>query len=78
MDVAPDHQIVTVDGERFSVDYDPGQPGAYHFKWLSGRDPDYGFTTRASSHGRLPQQPLVDHIGGFLSQIDPATGYLAD
>ena len=78
VDVAPDHQVITVDEEHFAVDYDAEQPGAYHFSWLSGRDPQYGFSTRISTHERRPQQELVNSIRGFLAEIDPATGYLRD
>ncbi|MGI8666957.1 MAG: hypothetical protein ACR2N4_13135 [Jatrophihabitans sp.] len=31
MELAPDNQIVVTDGESFAIDYDPDQPGAYHF-----------------------------------------------
>ena len=78
MDVAPDHQIITVDGEQFGINYDIDQPGAYHFTWLSGKDSQYGFTSRASTHIRWPQHELVDSIRGFLAEIDPATGYLRE
>ena len=74
--VAPDHQSLTVDGEVFEVRYDVDQPGAYHFTWLNGPHPGYGFTTRAGLHRRQPQRVLIDMIRGFLEQIDPRTGYL--
>lgn len=78
MKVAPDHQRLTVNGEQFEVRYDPNQPGAYHFVWLTGPNPGYGFTIRVSSHTRQPQQRLIDSSIGFLEQIDPQTGYIAD
>jgi catechol 2,3-dioxygenase-like lactoylglutathione lyase family enzyme len=78
MGTAPDHQRLTVNGELFEVNYDPDQPGAYHFVWLSGPNPGYGFTTRVSSHRRQPQQLLIDSATGFLEQVDPQTGFIED
>lgn len=78
MDVAPDHQVVTVEGQTFSVDYDDDLPGSYHFKWLSGLSPGYGFGLRVSDHARQPQAVLLDAIKDFLAQIDPETGYIPD
>lgn len=78
MDVAPDHQRLTVNGELFEVNYDPSQPGTYHFAWLNGPNPDYGFSTRVSTHTRQPQQFLIDSAIDFLEQIDPRTGYVED
>lgn len=78
MEPAPDRQRLTVDGELFEVDYDSTQPGAYHFVWLTGPNPGYGFTTRVSSHTRQPQRVLIDSIVAFLAQVDPQTGYIED
>lgn len=76
MEVARDHQQLTVNGELFEVSYDLNQPGAYHFVWLTGPNPGYGFTSRASSHTRQPQQMLIDSAINFLEQVDPQTGYI--
>ncbi len=78
MDLAPDLQNVVVDGETFEVRYDPDQPGAYQFAWLSGPNAGYGFSMRASTHTRQPQGRLLDAIVEFLKMIDPNTGYLAE
>ena len=79
MDVAPDYQQLIVNGEVFDVRYDPEQPGAYHFAWVTGPNPGYGFTSRFSSDDtRQPRQVLIDSITGFLAQVDPQTGYIED
>jgi hypothetical protein len=49
MDVEPDYQQLTVNGEVFDVRCDQEQPGAYHFAWVTGPNPGYGFTSRFSS-----------------------------
>lgn len=78
VELAPDHGELIVDGENFDVSYDVSQPGAYHLTWLTGPNPGYGFTTRATSHTRMARQQLIDQIRGFLQQIDPGTGYIED
>jgi len=67
---------VTVDGEVFDVTTQPDHPGHYHYAWISGPNPGYGFSA-ASSDGR--PSGMVDHeeaIRNFLSHVDPETGYL--
>ena len=54
----------------------PDRPGQYHYAWISGPNPDYGFSS-ASSDGR--PSTMVDHeeaIRNFLSLVDPETGYI--
>jgi hypothetical protein len=67
---------VTVDGEVFDVTTQPDRPGAYHYAWISGPNPGYGFS-EASSDGR--RSTMADHeeaIRNFLSLVDPETGYI--
>jgi hypothetical protein len=67
---------VIVDGEVFDVTTQPDRPGQYHYAWISGPNPDYGFSS-ASSDGRLSS--MVDHeeaIRNFLALVDPVTGYI--
>lgn len=64
-----------VDGETFTVRFDDGQ---YHFEWLSGRNPGYGFVGRTSDGRRLTHGQTVSQIRAFLRQIDPKTGYIED
>jgi hypothetical protein len=67
---------ITVDEEVFDVTTQPDHPGAYHYAWISGPNPDYGFSS-ASSDGR--PSTMVDHeeaIRNFLSLVDPETGYI--
>jgi len=62
-----------VDGERFRVV--ERSPRTVDLTWLTGPNPGYGFTI-----GGIPMDDLrlEDQIRGFLAEIDPATGYLAD
>ena len=67
---------VTVDGEVFDVATQPDHPGHYHYAWISGPNPGYGFSS-VSSDGR--PSSMVDHeeaIRNFLSHVDPETGYI--
>ena len=78
MDIAPDRQRLSVQGETFEVVYDAQQPGTYHFAWLSGPNPGYGFSSRTSTQTRVAQQDLIDDAINFLAQVDPQTGYIED
>ena len=70
---------VEVDGEVFDiVAAGPDNPGAYHYTWVSGRDPEYGFTSAWSDRRTPTTAEHHESIRDFLAQIDPATGYLAD
>lgn len=64
-----------VDGETFTVRADDGQ---YHFEWLSGRNPGYGFSCRTSDGRSLTRRQMVNQIRTFLRQIDSETGYIED
>jgi hypothetical protein len=66
---------VTIDGEVFDVTTGD-RPGHYHYAWISGPNPDYGFSSASSD--RRPST-MVDHeeaIRNFLSLVDPETGYI--
>jgi hypothetical protein len=70
-------EVLVVDGERFLLREHAasGRGHVYSYDWLTGPNPGYGF----GSSG--PSQSPDDHvtaIRGFLSEIDPDTGYLAD
>lgn len=68
---------VEVDGEVFEVVAGgPGNPGAYHYTWMSGRDPDYGFTAAWSDRRTPTVSEHEESIRDFLSHIDPGTGYM--
>lgn len=64
----------TVHGEHFRVRR-RDRDGSMHYDWESGPNEGYGFTV--SGYG---QEPSHEHhlaqIRGFLSEIDPETGYL--
>lgn len=73
-----DAERFVVDGEAFDVTTRPDVPGHYHFAWVSGRNPGYGFTVRTSDGSALPQNQIFSQIRSFLAQIDPRTGYAAE
>ncbi|HVE74576.1 MAG TPA: hypothetical protein VNA30_05735 [Mycobacteriales bacterium] len=66
-----------VDGEVFALS---SRGRGTHYKWLSGPNQDYGF----SSFSSIPlPEPLSEEehresIRSFLGMIDPATGYIED
>lgn len=67
---------VEVDGQVFEVAERVGEAGQYDFTWVSGADPEYGFSSRTSDGSALSESDLVESIRGFLAQVDPATGYI--
>ncbi|HET7430281.1 MAG TPA: hypothetical protein VFJ89_02145 [Nocardioides sp.] len=71
------HEL-TVDGERFSVGRRSGEACTYDYTWLTGPNDGYGFTTSMSLEHTMTDAEHEESIRGFLSGIDPATGYLAD
>ena len=44
--------------------------------WLSGPNPDYGFSSRVSDGRPQTEAELDDEIRTFLAQVDPKTGYI--
>jgi hypothetical protein len=76
--LAPEQDAVpatrlSCDGEDFELR--PEQSGGTHYAWLSGPNPGYGFTV--SPTGDDLEQHRTN-IRGFLSMIDPETGYIED
>jgi hypothetical protein len=69
---------IEVDGEVFSVSGSAERPGQYHYAWVSGRDPNYGFTAAWSDRREPSRAEHEASIRDFLAEIDPATGYLTD
>jgi hypothetical protein len=65
----------TVDGETFGVRR--SDDGAFHYDWVSGPNDGYGFSTSGGAEP-LSHQQHVERIRGFLSSIDPSTGYFFD
>jgi hypothetical protein len=64
-----------VDGEVFSVTQE--RPNDYGYTWLSGPNEGYGFGVS----GPPEDWSLEEHreqIRGFLSMVDPQTGYIED
>ena len=64
-EASEDTMRLTIDGEVFDVAYDPEQPGAYHYRRLTGPAPGYGFTVRKSDHAR--STTAEGALSGFLS-----------
>lgn len=83
---------LVVDGHSFVVSSDRGQPGAYHYDWVSGSNAGYGFSPRSGaaevSAGPAELRPdsssvptLDEHVAairGFLTAVDPVTGFVED
>ncbi|MCY1143097.1 hypothetical protein OWR29_34310 [Actinoplanes sp. Pm04-4] len=67
-----------VDGEVFEVEAQPGRSGVHDYKWVSGRDPDYGFTSARSDGSTPTTAEHVEAVRDFLAEIDPDTGYMRD
>jgi hypothetical protein len=71
---APVLFTLTVEGELFAVGR--AVDGGTSYDWASGPNEGYGYGSSAS-----PDRPQDEHIAsirGFLRDIDPATGYLAE
>lgn len=67
---------IEVDGELFEVSERPDRPGQYDFSWLSGPNPDYGFSSASSDGSAMGRGDFEDEIRSFLAQVDPETGYI--
>jgi hypothetical protein len=67
---------MSVDGEEFEVSQPVGKPGTYHFTWLTGPNPGYGFGF--STHPPVPSdtEQLEEAVRDFLAQVDPDTGHI--
>ncbi|MGI5174739.1 hypothetical protein ACQEVZ_00195 [Dactylosporangium sp. CA-152071] len=63
-----------VDGELFALT--PNEFGGTDYAWLSGPNPGYGFGVSPTPNLSLDEH--MEHIRGFLAQVDPATGYIED
>ena len=63
-----------VDGEVFTVRQ--AADGGWAFEWLSGPNEGYGFGINGPPNPSTEEHR--DAIRGFLSMIDPATGYIGD
>jgi hypothetical protein len=75
--ISPDQPVErVVDGETFRISQDPDTPGLYHLDWLSGPNPDYGFSSRVIGGQQQTEAELDDEIRTFLAQVDPKTGYI--
>jgi hypothetical protein len=67
---------IEVDGEVFDVVARPDPPGQVDYTWISGPNPGYGFSSASSDGGAATRVDHVAAIRSFLSQVDPATGYI--
>lgn len=68
---------LTVDGEAFVVRRRVVDDSSIHYDWVSGPNDGYGFSVFGSFEP-VAHERHVAAIRGFLSGIDPSTGYLAD
>lgn len=67
---------LSVDGETFTL-RTRDSDGSHHYDWISGPNDGYGFSM-SGSFEPISHERHVAAIRGFLSAIDPATGYLYD
>jgi hypothetical protein len=58
----------------FDVAAERDRPGQYHYTWVSGPSPGYGF--RNSDGHAMSNADIEADIRNFLAQVDPATGYI--
>jgi hypothetical protein len=76
-----------VDGEVFDVQPMDEDPGSFSCDWLSGPNPDYGFSIGHPVVGvpvgqappaetGLTEAGLIQAIRDFLASVDPETGYI--
>lgn len=63
-----------VDGQRFRIT--PEGRDRYHFDWVSGPNPNYGFSSQTSDRRPHTEATLDEAIRDFLDQVDPETGYI--
>ncbi len=71
----PDPDVVLdVDGETFALRGD--EWGGTHYTWLSGPNTGYGFGSSPTPNWSLDEHR--ENIRGFLTMIDPTTGYIED
>lgn len=69
---ASEERTVEIDGETFALR--PDGSGGTHYDWVSGPNPDYGFTVSPTFEGTLEEHQAC--IRSFLSQVDPVTGFI--
>ncbi|WAU83087.1 hypothetical protein O1Q96_27400 [Streptomyces sp. Qhu-G9] len=67
---------ISVDGEEFAVSQPDDSPGTYHFTWLTGPDPAYGFMSASHPPTQATRPDLEEAARDFLAQVDPTTGYI--
>jgi hypothetical protein len=67
---------ISVDGEEFEVSRPDGKPGTYHFTWLTGPDPRYGFGFSTHPAVCVGREQLEEAAREFLAQVDPDTGHI--
>ena len=67
---------VEVDGEQFVVEKAPGQAGTFHYAWVSGPNPGYGFSSARSDGQPFSDADIEQSIRDFLAMVDPETGYI--
>jgi hypothetical protein len=72
-----DPVMMTVDGQDFRIGARAEEPGVYDFDWLNGPH-DYGFGSAKSDGSAMTLPEMEKAIRGFLTQIDPTTGYIED
>ncbi|MFJ4109832.1 hypothetical protein [Oerskovia enterophila] len=69
--VAPQTWHMTVDGQVFTVEDRPHEPGRYDFHWENGPIEGYGFSIGTSTREPLSEDALRREIQGFVEDYEP-------
>lgn len=65
---------IIIDGESWEV---AERDGRYHFTWVSGADPGYGFTSVVGGQqAALSREEMEASIREFMESVNPDTGHL--
>ena len=67
---------VEVDGQVFDVVARRDRRDQYHYTWVSGPNPGYGFSSGSSDGRTMSDADFEASIRNFLAQVDPETGYI--
>ncbi|MDF2848083.1 MAG: Fe(2+)-trafficking protein [Oerskovia sp.] len=68
---APQVWHLTVDGQAFTVNDRPHDPGVYDFSWTNGPIEGYGFTIGTPTRQPLGEDVLRGEIRGFVEGYEP-------
>ncbi len=70
----PHYYETTIDGETWVV-RQGAKPGLYFFKWTSGLNAGYEFTSQSSVGAAMSTDEMDQEIRAVLAEVDLDTGY---